>query len=133
MAASPLLFGGDQKRTELLCTRGVNVGAQRRGRNQKRLPHPYMLGGPKRGQKCCVPIVFSWVPEQGDRFRSGCLSRASIMGPKEGEIVTFAFSDVPKQGVRVRSGCLITNFSGAEKSAELLRTPCVLPAPPKWG
>ena len=54
----------------------IHGGPQQRGQNQKRLPHPYLLGGPKRGRKCYVTPAFSGVPNKGDKIRSGYLTPA---------------------------------------------------------
>ena len=40
-------FSGAQKRAEVLCNPCILGGSQRRGQNQKRLPHPCLLGGDK--------------------------------------------------------------------------------------
>ena len=51
---------------------------QERGENQKWLPHPYLLGGPKTGRKCYVIPAFSGVPnaKRREKIRSGCLTPA---------------------------------------------------------
>ena len=60
-------------------------------------------------------------------------------GPIRGQncYVTPAFLGVPnaKHGEKFRSGCLTAAFSGAQKSAGLLRNPCILGGPQRqaWG
>ena len=71
-------FSGAQTRAELLRNPCILEGPQRqaRGENHKWLPHPHLLGGPKRGRNCCVNPAFSGVPnaKHGEKIRSGCLS-----------------------------------------------------------
>ena len=45
-------------------------GPQQRGQNQKWLPHPCLLGGPKEGG-CYVKPAFSGIPNKGNKIRSG--------------------------------------------------------------
>ena len=65
-------FSRAQKRAVLLCNRCVLRGPQTSGQNQKWLPHPYLLGGPKQskyGSPAC-----SWIPKQREKKRSGRLT-----------------------------------------------------------
>ena len=77
-------FRGAQNKACLLRNHCILGGPQTRGPKQKWLPHPYLLGGAKRGQKSDVSLVFLGIPQQGDRLRGGCLTRAFLGNPKEG-------------------------------------------------
>ena len=142
-------FSGAQKRVELLRTPRILGGPQRqtRGQNQKWLPHPYLLGGPKEGGVAMHTVRCRGSPTKGTKSEAATSplhSRGSPMpsagqkselatspvlsrGPKRGRTchATPAFSRVPdaKRGDKIRSGSLTLPFSGGQKRAELLCNP----------
>ena len=87
-----LAFSGAQKRAELLrnpCILG-NPKRQARGQNQKCLPHPRILRGPKRGRNCYVTPTFSGIPDakRGVKNQKWLPHPCLLGGPKEGGIAT---------------------------------------------
>ena len=77
--------------------------------NQKWLPHPCLLGGPKEGGNARSPLHSrgSPTPSAGSKKQKRS----------------------PTKGNKIRSGCLNPAFSGAQKRARLLRHPCILGDP----
>ena len=122
-----------KKRAEMLrhpCIHGVPY-SKRGGRNQKWLPHPCLLGGPKEGGKATSPLHSrgSPTPSAGSKIRSGAQQRgtksevgAAHRWPKRGRkcYVTLAFSGIPnaKRGGRNQKG---------------LPHPCLLGGPKEGG
>ena len=119
-------FLGAHKWAEVLCNRCILGGRQTRGQNQKWLPHPCLLGGPKEGQSAMQPVHSRGSPNMGTKSEVAASALPS-WGPTSGPkcYVTYAFSGVLKQGDKIRSGCLTFAFSGAE----VLNNPCSLGAP----
>ena len=120
MLRNPYILGGPQR--------------QARGENQKWLPHPCLLGGPKEGGSATLTL-HSWrspTPSAG-RNSEVATSLLPSRGPKRGRkcYVSPTLSEVPnaKRGEKLRSGCLTPPFSGAQKRAESLRNPCILGVP----
>ena len=52
--------------------------------NQKWLPHPCLLGGPKEGGNATSPLHSRGSPTKGTKIKSGSLTLAFSGGPKEG-------------------------------------------------
>ena len=52
--------------------------------NEKWLPHPCLLGGPKEGGNATSPLNSRGTPTKGNKIRYGCLTLAFSGGPKEG-------------------------------------------------
>ena len=129
--------------------------------NQKRLPHPYLLGG---GNVTSV-LHSRGSPNKGEHNQKWLPHPCLLEGPKEGRLatsplhsrgartkgnkirsgcVTPAFLGVPNaksgeqnqkwsatKGNKIKSGCLTPAFSGAQKRAEMLRHRCILGGPNK--
>ena len=86
-------FSGAQKRAEMLCYPCIHGDPQRQARgtksevvpnkgeqNQKWLPQPCLLGGPKEGGNAMSPL-HSWgspMPSAGNKIRSGPQQRLSV-------------------------------------------------------
>ena len=128
-----LAFSGAEKREELLRTPCILEAPQRRSRieNQKWLPHPCLLGGPKEGG---IATYSRGSPTLSVGRKSEVVtSPLPSRGPKRGRncYITPAFTGVPnaKRGEKIRSGHLTPAFSRAQKRAELLRGPCILGGP----
>ena len=110
--------GGAQKTAELLRSRCVLNGSQRRGQNQKFLPHLCLLGGAKRGHEWYGTPALSRMPEQGEKIRNGCLTPAFSGAKKRVKLLRNpAFLGIPKQGDKIRSGCLTPTFSVGTKES----------------
>ena len=129
-------FSGAQKWAELLRNPCFIGGPQRqaRGHNQNWLPHPCLLRGAKVGGIATQPVRSLGSPRPSAASKSECAaSPLPFLGPKSGRncYATPELSGVPnaKSGEKFRIGCLPSAFSGAQKWAELLRTPCILGYP----
>ena len=100
--------------------------------NQKWMPHPCLLGGPKEGGNATSPLHSQGSLEEGTKSELAP-SPLPSRGPKRGQAcyVTPAFSGVPKRGDKIRIGCLTPAFSGAETPSaggELEVVPSPLPS-----
>ena len=116
-------FPGAQKRAEMLRHPCILGDPQQRGaklevvpnkgeQNQKWLPHPYLLGGPKEGANATSTMHSRGSPTKGSKIRSGPQQRGTksematsplpSRGPKGGRkcYVTPTFSGVPKHGFK---------------------------------
>ena len=86
-----LAFSGAQKRVELLCNPVHSRGSPTpsAGGNQKWLPHPCLLGAPKKGENCYLNLAFSRVPNtnRGEEIRSGFLTPALSGAQKRAKLV----------------------------------------------
>ena len=51
-------------------------GSPTKGTNRNWLPHPCLLEGPTSARNSYITAAFSGLPNKGDKFRIGCLSRA---------------------------------------------------------
>ena len=94
-----LAFSGAQKRAQMLCHPCILGASPNNGeQNQKWLPHPYLLGGPKEGGNVTPPLHSRGVPKQRGT-KSVAASPLSSRGPKEGGNVTSPLHSrgVPKQ------------------------------------
>ena len=122
--------------------------------NQKWLPHPCLVEGPKEGGKAVSRLHFSGSPPKGNKISTGPRQRGAKLegatspqpswGPKRGRKcgTTHAFSGIPyaqrgeqnqmwspTKGNKIGTSCLTPAFSGAQKRAEMLRHTCILADP----
>ena len=83
--------------------------------NQKWLPHPCLLGGPKEGGMATSPL-HSRGPQRRARGTKSEVAASPLLCRRATRgrncYVTLAFSGVPKQGNEIRSGYLTLAFSG---------------------
>ena len=129
---------GEQKKSVVV----PNKGEQ----NQKWLPHPCLLGGPKEGGNSRGPNAKRGEGRKtkGNKIRSGCLTPAFSVAQKRARLIRHPciLGDPqrqargaknqkwsPTKGNKIRSGCLTLAFSVAQKRAEMLRHPCILGDP----
>ena len=123
-------FPGAQEKAEILCNPCILGDPQRkaRGENQKWLPQPYFLGGPKKGGILRQPLH-----SRGGGGLELATSPLPSGHPKKGRNFygTLGFSGAPNDKCRenIRSGYLTRAFSGPQEMAELLRNPCILEGP----
>ena len=121
MAASPLPSWGPKRGRKCYVTPPFSGISNKRAQNQTWLPHPCLLGGPKRAKMLCHPCILG----------HPCL----LGGPKEGKNVTAPLHSRGSQtkGTKIRSGYLTPAFSGAQKRAEMLCHPFILVDPKPRG
>ena len=127
-------FSRAKKRVELLCNPCILRGSQRqaRGQNQKWLPQPGLLGGPKEGGIAMHSVLYRGSPAQRGGTKSGlATSPLPSRGLKRGcnGYASRAFSGVHNKGDKMRIGCLTPAFSQGQKGAELICHPCILGGP----
>ena len=83
VAASPLPSRGPKGGRRCYVTPAFSGVPNKQERNQKWLPHPCLLGGPKEGRDATSPL-HSWAsPTTGNKIRSGYLT-PTFWGPKRG-------------------------------------------------
>ena len=118
--------------------------------NQKWLPHPCLLGGPKKGWKCYVTPAFSGIPNIGEQNQKWLPHPSLPGGPKEGGSAMSPLRSwgSPTEGNENKSGPQKggsatsplhsrgsrdkgTKSKVAHKWAEVLRNPDVLSVPGK--
>ena len=104
-------FTGAQKRAELLYKPLRSRGSATKGTNLEVAASPMPSLRPKRGQISYITIVFSGVPNKGDKMRSGCLTPAFSWAHKRADFL-------PNLA-----------FSRAQKRAKILVYPCILEGP----
>ena len=132
MAASPLPSQGPKQGRKCYVTpafSGIpNIGEQ----NQKWLPHPCLLRGPKEGGNATSPLHSrgSPTPSAGSKIRSGPQQRGT-----KSEV---AASPLPSQGPKQGRKCYVTPaFSGipniGEQNQKWLPHPCLLRGPKEGG
>ena len=125
-------FSGAQKRVEMLRHPCILEGPQCQARgaksevvpnkgeqNQKWLPHPYLLGGPKEGRNATSPLHSEGsptpstgskkvVPNKGEQNQKWLPHPYLLGGPKEGRNATSLLhsrgSAMPSAGSKIRSG-----------------------------
>ena len=99
--------------------------------NQKWLPHPCLLGGPKEGGNAMSPPLLGDPQTKGDKIRSGSLTHAFSGAHKWAEMLHHpCILGIPKtKGGKIRSGYHTLALSGAQKRAEMLRHHCILGGP----
>ena len=97
VAASPLLSRGPERGRKRYVTPALSrvPNAKRRERNQKWLPRPYFLGGPKEGGNATSPLHCrgSPTPSTGSKIGNGCL--------------TPTFSGAQKRAEMLRHPCIV--------------------------
>ena len=103
-------------------------------RNHKRMPHPCLLGDPKRAEILRQPSILGGPQRQARGAKSEVASSpVPSRGPKSGGkcYVTPPFLGVPnaKRGEQNETGYLTPAFSGAQKRAKMLSKPCILGGP----
>ena len=59
--------------------------------NQKWLPHPCLLGGPKEGGNAMSPLHSRGSPTKGNKIKSGSLTLAFSGAPKRAEMLRKAY------------------------------------------
>ena len=91
--------------------------------NQKRLPHPCLLGVPKEGGNATSPVHSRGSPTKRNKIRGGYLTPAFSWGAAHCRVCLACF------GVRACVLSFVLNFSGAQKRVEMLRHPCILGDP----
>ena len=85
--------------------------------NQRWLPHPCLLGGPKGAEMLRHSYILGDPQTKGGKIRSEAPSPLPSRGPTSGWkcYVTPAFPGIPKtMGVKIRSGHHTPAFSGAQ-------------------
>ena len=147
-------FSGAQKRAKMLPNPGIlgdpqpqawgaksEVVPNKREQNQKWLPHPCLLGGPKERGNATSPLHSrgSPTPSAGSKIRSGPQQRGTKI---RSGYLTPTFSGIlnanrgeqnqkwsPTNGNKTSSGNLAAAFSGAQKRAKMLPNPGILGDP----
>ena len=129
-------FSGAQKKAALLYNHCILRVPQRqvRRQNQKWLPHPCLLRGPKEGRNATYGAAFSGSPTPRTATKSVVdTSPLPSRGPIRGRncYVTRAVTGLPnaKKRDQFRSGYLTPAFSGAKSRAEMLPNACILGGP----
>ena len=86
--------------------------------NQKSLPHPFLLGGPKHGGNPTSPMHSRGSPTKGNKIRSGCLTLAFSGAQKTPEMLCHCctLGGPQQKGIKIRSGYPTLAFSGAQKT-----------------
>ena len=125
VATSPLPSWGPKRGRKWYVTLAFSgvPNAKRREQNQKWLPHPCLLEGPKEGGNATPPLQ-AWVsptPSVGSKIRGGCL--------------TTAFLGAQKRAEMVRHPCILgdPNAKRREQSRKWLPHPCLLGGPKEGG
>ena len=113
-----------------MCSRGSPEAATKSQSATSPLPSQ----GPKRGRNCYAAPAFSGSPKERTKSQLAA-SPLPSRGPTRGWkcYVTRVFSGVPRSGDKITIGYLTPAFSGTQKRAELLQSPCVLGGPRKRG
>ena len=98
--------------------------------NQKWLPHPCLLGGPKEGGNAMSPLHSRGSPTKGNKIKSGPLTLAFSGAPKRAEMLRKAYVlEDPQPSGQNQKWLPHPSLSGAQKRAEMLRRPCILGGP----
>ena len=158
VVASPLPSWGPKRGRKCYVTPAFSgvPNAKRGEQNQKWLPHPGLLGGPKEGGNATLPLHSrgSPTPSAGSKIRSGCLTPAFSRAQKRAEMLRHACilgapqcqawgaisqvpaSTLPSGGHKTGRKCYITpTFSGVpnakrgEQNQKWLPHPCLLRGP----
>ena len=136
VAASPLPSRGPKKRAEMLRHPYILGGSpNKRGQNQKRLPHPCLLRGPKEGGNAMSPLHSRGFPNKGTKSK-GATPPLPSRGPKKrAEMLCHPciLGGPQTKGGKIKRGCLTPAFSGAQKRAEMLCHPYILRGPQTRG
>ena len=150
VAASPLPSRGPKRGQKCYITPAFPWVPNKGDQNQKWLPHPYLLGGPKEVKNATSPLHCHGSPTKGTKIRSGCLTLAFSgaqkrskmlhhpcipMGPQQrGPKSEVAASPLPSRGPKRGQKCYITPaFSWVpnkgDQSQKWLPHPCLLGGP----
>ena len=156
VAASPLLSRGPSGGRKCYVTPAFLVIPRKEGKNQKWLPHPCLLKGPKEGRNARSPLQPRASATKGNKIRSGCLTPAFLAAQKRAEMLRHpcvlgdpqrtaqgaksevVASPLPSQGPTRGRKCYVTPaFSSVpnkgEKNQKWLPHPCPLEAPKEDG
>ena len=98
LATSPLPSRGPKRGRKCYVNPAFSGVPNKGEQNQKRMPHPCLLGGPKEGGNATSPLHSrgSPTPSAGSKIRSGYLAPI--------------FSGVPRQGDKIKSGFIVPPF-----------------------
>ena len=116
VAAPPLPSRGPKKGRKCYITTAFSGVTNKGEQNQKRLPHPCLLGGPKQGGNISI---LGGLQQRGTKSEKA-ISHLPSRGPKRGQkcYVTPAFSGIPNKG---------------EQNHKWLPHPCLLGGPKEGG
>ena len=109
VAASPLPCRGPKRGRKCYVTLAFSGTANKGEQNQKWLPCPCLVGGPKEGRNATSPL----------HSRGSPTPSAGSQNQKWS----------PTKGNKIRSGCLRLTFPRAQRRVEMLRHPCILGGP----
>ena len=129
--ASPLPCRGPKRGRKCFVIPAFSGIVNERVQNQKRMPHPCLLGAHTRAEMLTSPLHSRGSSTKGAKTTSGYLRP----GPKEGRNATSPLHSrgSSTNGTKITRGCLTLAFSGAQKRAEMLRQPCILGDPQQTG
>ena len=107
-----------------------SLGSPNKGGQNHSLPHPYLLKGPEKWQKCYITPAFSEMPQTNGEKVSGCPTPAFSEGQNRAKMLYHPriLGDPQTNGDKF-SGCLTPTFSGALKRAKMLHHLCILGDP----
>ena len=131
-------FSRARKRAKMLCHPCILGGPQTKGDQIRSGYLTPAFAGAEEGGSAMSPLHSrrSPTPSAG-RKSEVATSPLPSRGPKRGRkcYVTPAFLGIPnaKRGEKIRIGCLTPDFSRAQKTAEMLRHPCILGGPQTKG
>ena len=143
VAASPLPSQGPKRRRKCYATLAFSGIPNEGEQNQKWMPHPCLLGGPKEGGNYTPPLHSqfhhrqAWgakselAPNKEEQNQKWLPHPCLLGGPKEGRNATSPLHSrgSPTKGNKIRNGCLTPAFSGIQKRAEMLHHSCILGDP----
>ena len=150
VAASPLPSRGPKRGQKCYITPAFPWVPNKGDQNQKWLPHPCLLGGPKEGANATSPLHSHGSPTKGTKIRSGCLTPAFsgaqkrskmlhhpciLMGPQQrGPKSEVATSPLPSRGPKRGQKCYITPAlswvpNKGDQNQKWLPHPCLLGGP----
>ena len=132
MATSPLPSRGPGRGRKCYVTPAFSGIPNANGgeQNQKWLPHPCLLGGPKEGGNAMSPLHHRGSPTKRNKIRSGYLTPAFWGGQKRAEMLHHpCILGYPQQRVIISELATAPTFSGAQKREEMLRHPCIFGDP----
>ena len=141
-------FSGTEEKRKCYITPTFSGIPKKRQRNQKWVPHPCRLGGPKQGGKATTHLHSRGSPTKVNKITRGCgtlafsgaqkrakmLCHPCILGGSTTPSAGSKFRSGPQtKGNKIRSGCLTPAFSRAQKRAGMLHHPCIVADPKKRG
>ena len=162
VAASPMPSWGPKRGRKCYVTLAFSgiPNAKRGEQNQKWLPHPCLLGGPKEGGNATAPLQSrgSPTPSAGSKVKSGYLTLAFLGAQKRAEMLRHpciigdrqrqawgaksevATSPLPSWGPKRGRKCYITpalsgvpNAKHGKQNQKWLPHPCLLEGPTEGG